>query len=599
LLNPTLLVSRLLATALLGATLIPAAVSAAPAVQVSLNSSVKVHPLLQYGAQAEPDRIVRVIVQKTKTDIKANNIAARVPGLQISEEFDVIPAFVASVPQSAISLLAQQPGVRYVSPDGAVQVIPALPSSRKKAEKGHPPKQGHHVKRHIDSANLVTTYPFDTHATDVWQGEKGQTDTGAGIGVALIDSGVDAAHLDLVNQVVAVNVNRSTLSADDGYGHGTHVAGIINGHDSAQHYLGIAPEATVISVKVADDNGGAYESDLLRGLQWVSLNADAYNIKVLNLSVSVAVPQGYATSPVDAAVEHLWQAGITVVASAGNLGSAEDAVWYAPGNDPLVITVGCLDDNGTTAAYDDSLCPISSRGVTEDGFAKPDLIAPGRKIVSALAAGIGAHGSTLAGEFPDRVTPDGHIRLSGTSMSAPMVAGAVALLLESHPNLTPGQIKQILVSTTSAYPGQPDAAGTLNIAAALVAAAHPPANKTFVPVPVGGSAPPKDATTLVWDGARWGSSYWDGARWGSTYWDGARWGSSVWDGARWGSSYWDGARWGSTYWDGARWGSTNWDGARWGSAYWDGARWGSAQWDGARWGSATWDGARWGNGALD
>jgi serine protease AprX len=579
LLNPSSLLTRVLATALLGATLVPAVASAAPAVQVSLNSSVKVHPLLQYGAQADPARIVRVIVQKTKTDLKVSSIAARVPGLQVSEEFDVIPAFVASIPQSAVALLAQQPGVRYVSPDGPVQVIPAFPSSKKKAEKGHPPKQGDRSKRHINSAHLLTTYPFDTHATDVWQGDKGHTDTGAGIGVAVIDSGVDAAHPDLLNQVVAVNVNLSTQSSDDGYGHGTHVAGIINGHDSAQHYLGIAPDATVISVKVADDNGGAFESDLLRGLQWLSLNADAYKIKVLNLSVSVAVPQGYATSPVDAAVERLWQDGITVVASAGNLGSAEDAVWYAPGNDPFVITVGCLDDNGTTAAYDDSLCPISSRGVTEDGFAKPDLIAPGRKIVSALAAGIGTQGSTLAGEFPDRVTFDGHIRLSGTSMSAPMVAGAVALLLERRSDLTPGQIKQILVSTASAYPGQPDAAGALNIAAAVAAAAHPPASKTYVPVPVGGSTPPKDATTLVWDGARWGSTFWDGARWGSSYWDGARWGSSVWDGARWGSAYWDGARWGSSYWDGARWGSSQWDGARWGSAYWDGARWGNAAQD--------------------
>src|SRR6266851_3356397 len=203
LLSYSFLASRVLATALLWATLVPAAVSAAPTIQVSLNPSVKIHPLLQYGVQAEPARIVRVIVQKTKTDTKASKIAAQVPGLQISEEFDVIPAFVASVAQSAIPLLAQQPGVRYVSPDGSVQVIPAFPSSDKKAEKGHPPKQGGHSKRHIDLANLLTTYPFDTRATEVWQGDKGHAATGAKIGVAVIDSGVDAAHPDLVNQVVA------------------------------------------------------------------------------------------------------------------------------------------------------------------------------------------------------------------------------------------------------------------------------------------------------------------------------------------------------------------------------------------------------------
>jgi serine protease AprX len=359
------------------------------------------------------------------------------------------------------------------------------------------------------------------------------------VGVAVIDSGIDSSHPDLVDRVVAINVNRMAQSAEDGYGHGTHVSGIIAGRDAAQHYLGIAPNATLISVKVADDNGGAYESDLLRGLQWVALNRDAYSIRVLNLSVSVALPESYATSPVDAAVERLWTLGVTVVASAGNLGSAQDAVWYAPGNDPLVITVGCLDDNGTTSPSDDSLCPISSRGVTQDGFAKPDLVAPGRKIVSALASGIGAQGSTLAAEFPDRVTGDGHIRLSGTSMSAPIVAGTIALLLERYDKLTPSQIKQILTSTTSAYPGQTDQAGMLNIMSALERSGHPPASKTFVPVPVSQVAPPKDASTLLWDGARWGNTYFDGARWGAAYWDGARWGSAHWDGAHWGNGAWD------------------------------------------------------------
>ena len=164
-------------------------------------------------------------------------------------------------------------------------------------------------------------------------------------------------------------------------------------------------------------------------------------------------------------------------------------------------------------------------------------------------------------------------------MSAPMVAGAVALLLGRNDNLTPGQIKQLLTTTASAYPGQADAAGTLNIAAALAGANHPPANKTYVPMPVSGVAPLKSDTTLLWDGARWGSAFWDGARWGSAYWDGARWGAASWDGARWGSAYWDGARWGSAYWNGARWGSTEWDGARWGNSNWDGARWGNGKWD--------------------
>ncbi|HEV7663144.1 MAG TPA: S8 family serine peptidase, partial [Chloroflexota bacterium] len=252
--------TRLLLAAVLGTSLLPGAAIAAPADQVSLSSSLKIHPLLQYGAQVEPARLVRVIVQKTKSDIKASSIAMRVPGLLVAEEFDVIPAFVASVPQSAVAALASLPGVRYVSPDSAVQVVPALRSTDKKANKEQKPKPRHEARRQIDPRNLLTTYPFDTHATDVWQGTNGHSDTGSSIAVAVIDSGIDVAHPDLVNQVIAVNVNRNTQSADDGYGHGTHVAGIINGHDAAQHYLGIAPDAEVISVKVADDNGGAFVS---------------------------------------------------------------------------------------------------------------------------------------------------------------------------------------------------------------------------------------------------------------------------------------------------------------------------------------------------
>jgi serine protease AprX len=564
-----------LAAALLGTTVgTPATVSAAA--NISLTPYLKMHPLLQYGMQAQPLKMVRVIVQKTSVTTTASSIVALVPGMRLDEQFTVAPAFTATLPQAAVVLLALSSQVRYVSPDGAVQVIPgqAAPATTTnvaapKVPVAKVPKAG------FDGRDLLTTYPVDTGATRAWSASDGHVETGAKVTVATIDSGIDVAHTDLSGQVLAVNVNRHTQSAADGYGHGTHVAGIINGHDPAGQYLGIAPSASLVSVKVADDSGMANESDLLRGLEWVFLNRDKLKIRALNLSVSTTVPQSYATSPINAAVEHLWRDGVTVVTSAGNLGAAEDAVWYAPGNDPYVITVGCLDENETAAPGDDSLCPISSRGVTLDGFAKPDMVAPGRKIASALATGPNGLGVVLAAEFPERITADTrHIRLSGTSMAAPMVTGAVALLLERAPNLTPSQIKQLLVASSRAYPGQLDKAGTLNITAALLAADHPPVATQAVILPVGGTAPPLGANTLLWDGTRWGSAYWDGARWGSTYWDGARWGSAAFDGARWGSAYWDGARWGSAYWDGARWGSAAFDGARWGSTEWDGARWG-------------------------
>jgi serine protease AprX len=565
-----LLVAPLLAATLLAPMLVTpvAAAGTTATTQISLDPTLKIHPFLQYGQLADPNRLVRVIVQKTSASASALGIALRAPGVLITEEFKVIPAFVAVAPQSAIATLARDVNVRYLSPDASVHILPGLPPLAVKLPalaKLTPPIAPSKVG--IDPSNLLTTYPFDTGATSAWSSADGHVETGSNVTVAMIDSGIDASHPDLSGQVLAVNVNRKTLSSGDGYGHGTHVAGIINGHDPAQHYLGIAPNATLVSIKIGDDNGQAFESDLLRGLDWVDAFRAVYRIRALNLSVSTTIPESYSTSAVDAAVEHLWYDGVTVVASSGNLGSAQDAVWYAPGNDPYVITVGCLDENLTRSTTDDSLCPISSRGVTEDGFAKPDMVAPGRKIESALATAPNGQSAVLASEFPDRITADGqHIRLSGTSMAAPMVVGAIALLLQRHVALTPSQLKQILMNSTSRYPGQPDAAGMLNIAAALVASDHPPVATQAPILPVGGMSSPTGSTTLVWDGARWGSTYWDGARWGSAYWDGARWGSAEWDGARWGSAYWDGARWGSTYWDGARWGGAQWDGARWGSA---------------------------------
>ena len=272
--------------------------------------------------------------------------------------------------------------------------------------------------------------------------------------------------------------------------------------------------------------------------------------------------------------------GVTVVAAAGNTGNAQDAVWYAPGNDPLVITVGCLDENQTVSPSDDSLCPISSRGVTEDGFAKPDLLAPGRKIVSALAGGINGNPTVLATEYPERITADGHhLRLSGTSMSTPMVTGAVALLLQNHPNLTPDQIKQLLVSSASAYPGQPDQAGTLNIADAISAAAHPPAAGLMFPVPVGGSASTAGSHAALWNGSRWTSTYWDGSRWVSAYLDSANWSGSLWTGSQWDAASFDGSRWVHGSWDGSRWVTAAWDGSRFDSASWGATLLGRSHWD--------------------
>jgi serine protease AprX len=545
------LAGALLVSSLLGPVAAGAAPDSAPA---AIDPTLKVHPLLQYGAQAEPNKLVRVIVQLANPQAHSDDLAKSVGG-ERAEDFKVIPASVLNVTQSAAMQLARNPDVRFVTLDGP---------TRKHAKADAAPNAG----------ALQTTYPLDVEAPAVWSGAAGGIPaTGKGITVAVVDTGLDRNHNDfhLIHRVDGSRQNNLAHIDGDNYGHGTHVASIVGSRSEDGRYIGIAPDARVLGVDVADDNGVAFESDLLRGLDWVYQHEKDQKIRVVNLSVGVGMPESYSTSPIDAAVERLWHDGLVVVAAAGNMGTASDAVFYAPANDPFVITVGCLDDNATPAPGDDTLCSISSRGRTEDGFAKPDVVAPGRKIVGALAAGHEKLKVALAQQFNDRVTPDGqHIRLSGTSMAAPVVSGTVALLLERFPSLTPDQVKSVLTGSTHRYSGQSDNAGAIDALAALQAAAagaFSASNPGLANLP--GMNPTAGVGTVAWDGARWTSAAWDGARWTGTFWDGARWTSAYWDGARWTGAYWDGARWTGAYWDGARWTSAYWDGARWTSSDWD------------------------------
>jgi serine protease AprX len=237
---------------------------------------------------------------------------------------------------------------------------------------------------------------------------------------------------------------------------------------------------------------------------------------------------------VAAAVEKLWFSGIVVVVAAGNDGTARDAVWYAPANDPYVITVGCLDENETRVTSDDGLCFFSSRGRTMDGFAKPDVIAPGRKLVSTLAAG-----SAFARDYPDRTVDGTYIRMSGTSMAAPVVAGTVALLLERYPNLTPDQVKWLLMSTERGYAGQVDGAGITDAYQVMQRAAGGslgranqglrPSQGSLVALLGGILNPTLSAVTALVDDA----AYWETGRWRDTYWETGRWRESEWNTGRW------------------------------------------------------------------
>ena len=262
--------------------------------------------------------------------------------------------------------------------------------------------------------------------------------TGSGIGIAIIDSGISGDRdLNVVNRE---SFNPDSATPNDVFGHGTHVAGIIgmNGTDSGGQYLGIAPDADLISLKISDENGLAYESDTVDALQWVFDNKDQYNIRVVNLSIQSTVEQSYHDSALSVASELLWFNGVVVVAATGNwYGGTVYPLNAGPGNDPFIITVGAADEKGTTRINDDRTTTFSAWGTTQDGFNKPEIFAPGVDIISVLSKN-----STWEIEHPERsIFGDQYFRISGTSMATPMVTGAVALLLQAEPNLTPDQVK--------------------------------------------------------------------------------------------------------------------------------------------------------------
>ena len=285
--------------------------------------------------------------------------------------------------------------------------------------------------------------------------------SGRGVGVAVIDTGIAGDLPDFYtagrSRVIASAVtNPCAKNATDNVGHGTHVAGLIAGNSLnypglrklAGRYMGTAPRANLISVKVSDDDGDTTVLDVINGIQFAVDHKDDLGIRVMNLSLSSSVAESYKTDPLDAAVESAWFSGIVVVAAAGNDGTAANAVQFAPGNDPFVITAGALDDRGSTRLDDDVLAPWSSRGVTQDGVQKPEVLAPGTRLVAALAP---------RSDFEDLcrrcVVGRNYFRLSGTSMSSAVVSGVAALVLQANPNMTPNQVKGAILSTLRQVPG--------------------------------------------------------------------------------------------------------------------------------------------------
>jgi serine protease AprX len=401
------------------------------------------------------DRPLDVIVQFTSTPTERHHDKIRRRGGELKHDLSgALNGAHYTIPAQNVAELSQDPEVAYISPNRSVHAMldyanPAV------------------------NANIARQYGWD----------------GRGVGIALIDSGLeDRPDLDSVSSnghsfsriVYQASFLPNTLSyysqTNDDYGHGTHVAGILAGNGQKSTYsrctrsfIGIAPNANIVSLRVLDAEGHGTDSSVINAINATIALAPTYKIKVINLSLGRPIYESYQQDPLCQAVEKAWRSGIVVVVAAGNNGrdNSQGTDGYgsimAPANDPYAITVGAMKDMRTITRGDDLIASYSSKGPTLiDHIVKPDIVAPGNRVISLIRAGsyIYQDSSAATNEIANSYYMSGapgistmYYQLSGTSMAAPVVAGAAALLFQQNPSLTPDQVKARLMKTaTKTFP---------------------------------------------------------------------------------------------------------------------------------------------------
>jgi serine protease AprX len=361
--------------------------------------------------------------------------------------------------------------------------------------------------------------------------------------IAIVDSGIEASRPEFGGRVVA-DVKLTSLpgnSPGDGRGHGTFVAGIAA--SEMQGRMGVAPRAKIVSLDVMDDNGMARTSDVIAAADWILANKAKYGIRVANFSLHSSVANSFMYDPLDKAVERLWFNNVVVVTAAGNYGSPTGprGVPFAPASDPFVITVGASDTGKSVSTNDDVTAPWSAYGYTLDGFAKPELAAPGRYLIGPVPTS-----STLYSERSDHIVAPGYIELSGTSFSAPIVSGVAALILGRHPEWTADQVKGALMLGAKTMPNAAplsEGVGEVNARSVELQSAPNPnlaLNSFVVSNPINGQR--------TFDAASWASKAKSDASWASASWSSASWATASWSSASWASASWSAASWASASW---------------------------------------------------
>jgi serine protease AprX len=488
---------------------------------------------------------------------------------QVVVELPLVNGALANLSNVEVSQLS----VNYlVSPDATVQTSGLISKGGNGGGGGGKPPPP------PPPSQLDNVFPEVTGATTVEAGGN----SGQGVGIAVVDTGI-ASLPDFAGRLrTGVDLSGAGNAQLDSYGHGTFVAGLIAGNGASSNgvYVGEAPGATLVPVKVAGKSGSTTVSTIIRALEWIEADT-ADNIRVINMSVGAIPPGPTVTNPLDQAVEAVWHAGYVVVTSAGNNGATGHGTITSPGDDPFVITVGALDDKDTVATTDDTVPTFSSNGPTSwDGWWKPDLLAPGKSVVSVMSSS-----SVIWNNFPSARVGTNNFVGSGTSFAAAVTSGAAAMLVDENTSATPDMVKAALLTTTTAGPGPPwdpfqQGHGVLNVARAVAepvltmtqsvsSVVTPQAGQSIsllstqvvstwatvntseqllypaaYPFPYSGAATTStDQGSPLFQSSAWNSSAWNSSAWNSSAWNSSAWNSSAWNSSAWNPSAWNSSAW--------------------------------------------------------
>jgi len=557
----TVAVATLVAAGLAG----PTAASAATTTTASSADRVNVIVQELAGAGSGPERAVSAF------------------GGSVGRQLDIADGFAAQVPADRVDALRAVPGVAKVTEDAGL----SLQSTDVEAQAAQP-------------GSLYTLANEVTGASAMWDAGY----TGQGVDVAVIDSGVVPVEGFATPGKVVYGPDL-TLEASgtaknlDTYGHGTAMAGIIAGRDTAattvsgnsSDFVGMAPDARIVSIKIADAKGQTDVSQAIAAIDWVvqNRNKNGLNIRVLNMSFGTDGVQSYMMDPLAYAAEQAWHQGIVVVVAVGNEGFGTQKV-NNPAYDPYVIAVGSDNANGTATTADDTVSTFSNDG---DGSRNPDLVAPGEKVVSLRNPG-----SYLDTTYPAARIGERLFRGSGTSQAAAVVSGAAALLISQRPAITPDQVKALLTGTAepiAAATRQQQGAGLVDLRTAKDTATPTDAKQTFalatgvgslelsrgsVHVTVGGKtvSGEVDVRGRAFDASKWAN----GLR-ASTNWNGMSWSGMSWSGMSWSGMSWSGMSWSGMSWSGMSWSGMSWSGMSWSGMSWSGMSWSGMSWSGMSW----------------